>query len=92
VSRLKLSKFGAGFLSGVIITDTETNKNVELMAMQLKALIRDPESGTFPHGGYDQEGDVITVYHDDDREKHEVSFTLEELNETLEGAIANGKN
>lgn len=84
MSRLGL-KVNGSFLGNVlIITDNETNKNIEVMAKQLQGLVHSSKStGSFPHGGWDKNGESITIYHDEDRDKHEVTFTMKELGELL---------
>jgi hypothetical protein len=67
-----------------IIYDTKKNKNVELMAMQFNAMMnrietKDRDYGSFPHGGFDISDETVTIYHDDNRKKHEVILSIEEL-------------
>lgn len=48
------------------------------MTLQLKGIVNsDRSTGSLPHGGWDKNGETITVYHDDEREKHEVTFTMQ---------------
>lgn len=80
MSRLSLKVVGSFMGNCLIITDNETNKNIEVMALQLQSILRSEKStGTLPHGNWHIEGDKITIYHDEDQENHEVSFTLAEL-------------
>lgn len=84
MSRLSLKVVGSFLGNCLIITDNETGKNIEVMALQLKGIVNDERStGSLPHGGWDKEGEKITIHHDDDREQHEVTFTLQELGELL---------
>lgn len=84
MNRLSLKVVGSFMGNCLIITDNETNKNIELMALQLKGIVNsDKSTGSLPHGGWDKEGEKITVYHDDDTEQHEVTFTMQELGELL---------
>jgi len=69
----------------VIITDKETSKNVELMSVQLKGmLMSDRNLGGFPHADWVKEGESFTVYHNDNQDKHEITFTESELLEALQ--------
>lgn len=84
MSRLSLKVVGSFLGNCLIITDNETNKNIEVMALQLKGIVSsDRSTGSLPHGGWDKNGEEITVYHDDDRELHEVTFTMQELGELI---------
>lgn len=84
MSRLALKVVGSFLGNCLIITDQETNKSIEVMALQLKGIVGGSKtSGSLPHGGYEVDGDNITIYHDDDREHHEVTFTMQELGELL---------
>lgn len=84
MSRLSLKVVGSFMGNCLIITDNETNKNIEVMALQLKGVVNSERStGSFPHGGWDKEGESITIYHDDDRNQHEVTFTMQEIDELL---------
>lgn len=75
----------------LIITDTTTKKNIEMMRIQADAILRNYENdrcyGSFPHGGYEIEEEMITIYHDSEREEHEIKINLEDLLDILE----NGK-
>lgn len=66
-----------------VITDTSTNKNVEIMKVQVNSILRkykdNCNSGSFPHGGYDIEGEMITIYHDSERDKHEIEIDIIDL-------------
>jgi hypothetical protein len=85
MSRLNLKVVGSFLGNCLIITDNETNKNAEVMALQLKGILNsDKSTGSLPHGGWDKSGDKITIYHDDERDKHEVTFTMQELGELLQ--------
>lgn len=66
-----------------VITETETGKNVEVMAAQLSGMIKRGGDGSLPHGGYSVANSVVSIWHDEDREQHEVSFTYEELDQLL---------
>lgn len=84
MSRLSLKVVGSFMGNCLIITENETGKNVEVMALQLKGMLNaDRSTGSLPHGGWDKDGEEITIYHDDDREKHEVTFTMKELGELI---------
>lgn len=84
---LKVVDHPLSFLMGgcFIITDTETNKNVEIMAVQLKGIISTSKgSSSLPHAGWERDGKHVTIYHDEDRENHEVSFTLKEMEAAMD--------
>ena len=82
MSRLALKIVRSPFGNCLIITDTETGKNIEIMSLQLQGIAKtERNTGSLPHGGWDKDGDEITVYHDDDRDNHEVTFTIAELNQ-----------
>lgn len=67
-----------------IITDNETGKNIEVMAAQLQGIANSSRStGSLPHGSWDKNDEQITIYHDDDRNKHEVTFTMKEFKDLL---------
>ncbi|MEC3455332.1 hypothetical protein [Bacillus thuringiensis] len=84
MSRLSLRVVGSIMGNCLIITDNETEKNVEVMALQLKGILGSEQStGELPHAGWTKEGEQITIYHDDERDKHEVTFTLQELGELI---------
>lgn len=84
MNRLSLKVVGSFLGNCLIITDNETNKNIEVMTLQLKGIVNsDRSTGSLPHGGWDKNGETITVYHDDEREKHEVTFTMQELGELI---------
>ncbi len=84
MNRLSLKIVGSFLGDCLIITDNETSKNIEVMALQLKGIVGSNEnSGELPHAGWDKNGEEITIYHDDDRENHEVTFTLQELGELI---------
>jgi hypothetical protein len=84
MSRLSLKIVGSILGNCLIITDNETNKNIEIMALQLKSIVKSGKNtGSLPHGEWDKDGENITVYHDDDRELHEVTFTIQELGELI---------
>lgn len=67
----------------LVVTDTTTNKNVEFMRVQGNSIIRRYEDnccgGSFPHGGYDIYGEMITIYHDSDRENHEIEIGIKDF-------------
>ena len=80
MSRISLKIVRSFIGSCIIITDNETSKSVEVMSAQLQAVINtNRTNGSFPHGGWDKDNDLITIYHDEDRILHEVSFTAEEI-------------
>lgn len=84
MKKLSLKVVGSFMGNCLIVTDNESNKNIELMALQLKGIVNsDRSTGSLPHGGWDKEGENITVYHDDDRDQHEVTFTMQELGELI---------
>ena len=84
MSRLSLKVVGSFLGNALIITDNETNKNIEVMAVQLKGIVgSDRDSGELPHAGWHKDGEEITIYHDDDRDSHEVTFTMQELGEII---------
>lgn len=84
MNRLSIKIVGSFMGNGLIITDNETNKNIEIMALQLRGVLNSNRStGSLPHGGWNKEDERITVYHDDDTEHHEVTFTMQELGELL---------
>lgn len=84
MSRLSLKVVGSFMGNCLIITDNEEGKNIEVMALQLKGIVASGRTtGSLPHGGWDKEGDNITIYHDDERDKHEVTFTMQELGELI---------
>jgi hypothetical protein len=75
----------------LLIRNQHTGKNIEIMLMQFKAMLnrvktKDADSGSFPHGGFTVEEDGVTVYHDDDRSKHEISLTVGQLTEISKSA------
>ena len=83
---MKVADHPLAFLMGgcFIITDKETGKTVEVMAMQLRGIIGEVKgSGSLPHGGWERDGEQVVIYHDEDRDKHEVSFTLKEMEEAM---------
>lgn len=53
-----------------VITDTSTNKNIELMRVQANSILKRFSigcmSGSFPHGNYSILEDVVNIYHDID--------------------------
>lgn len=84
MSRISLKVVRSFLGNCLIITDNETEKNIEVMALQLKGIVNsDRDTGELPHAGWDKEGENITIYHDDDKEKHEVTFTMQELGELI---------
>ncbi len=84
MSRLSLRVVGSILGNCLIITDNDTGKNIEVMAVQLKGIVgSERESGELPHAGWYKEEESITIYHDDDRENHEVRFTMQELGELI---------
>lgn len=84
MSRLGLKIVGSFMGNCLLIRDNKTNKDIEIMAMQLNGIIKsDRSTGSLPHGGWDKDGEKITIYHDDDRAKHEVTFTMQELGELI---------
>jgi len=84
MSRLSLKIVGSFMGNCLIISDNETNKNIEVMAMQLKGIVNsNKNTGSIPHGGWDKNGEKITIYHDDDTDLHEVTFTMQELGELI---------
>jgi len=88
MGKLEIEKV-ASFLGPVIlIKDTETGKNVEIMGAQLSPAFGGRTTATLPHGGWDIEDGVITIYHDEDRKKHEIICTIKELEEAILGAYA----
>ena len=72
----------------LIITDTSTNKNVEIMKIQADLILRSYKNnrqyGSFPHGGYKIDGEMITIYHDSERDKHEIEIDIKDLLSILE--------
>jgi hypothetical protein len=69
-----------------IINDTITGKNVEIMGLQFAAMVqrtitKDKDYGSFPHGGFNISEDVVTIYHDGDRDNHEVILTINKVKE-----------
>lgn len=84
MNRLSLKVVGSFMGNCLIITDNETNKSVEVMALQLNSIVgANRNTGSLPHGGWDKDGESITIYHDEDRDEHEVTFTMQELASTL---------
>ena len=75
----------------LIITDTSTNKNIEIMKIQADLILRSYKNnrqyGSFPHGGYEIDGEMITIYHDSERNKHEIEIDIRDLHDIIE----NGK-
>ena len=67
----------------LIITDTSTNKNVEIMKIQADLILRNYKNnrqyGSFPHGGYEINGEMVTIYHDSERDKHEIEIDIRDL-------------
>ena len=67
----------------LIITDTSTNKNITIMKVQadliLRSYINNRCCGSFTHGGYDIDGEMITIYHDSERDKHEIEIDIRDL-------------
>lgn len=85
MKRLSLKVVGSFVGNCLIITDNTTGKNVEVMSLQLAGVIKSDRScGSFPHGGWEKDGESITIYHDDDKENHEVTFTILELEDLLQ--------
>ena len=72
----------------LIITDTSTNKNIEIMKVQADLILRSYKNnrqyGSFPHGGYEIDGEMITIYHDLKRDKHEIEIDIRDLLSILE--------
>lgn len=84
MNRLSLKVVGSFMGNCLIVIDNEANKSIEVMALQLKTIVNsDRTTGSLPHGGWIVEGENITVYHDEERKKHEVTFTMQELGELL---------
>ena len=84
MKRLSLKIVGSFLGNVLIITDNETGKSIEAMAAQVVGADKSNKTmGSIPHGGWDKEGDKLTFYHDEDRENHEVTFTMDELGELL---------
>ena len=75
----------------LIITDTSTNKNIEIMKIQADLILRSYKNnrqyGSFPHGGYEINKEMITIYHDSERDKHEIEIDIRDLHDIIE----NGK-
>lgn len=67
----------------LFVTDITTNKNVEFMRVQGNSILRKYDNnccgGSFPHGGFDVCGENIIIYHDSDRENHEIEITINDL-------------
>ena len=72
----------------LIITDVSTNKNVEIMKIQANLILRSYKNnrqyGSFPHGGYEINEEMITIYHDSERDKHEIEIDIKDLLSILE--------
>ena len=72
----------------LIITDTSTNKNIEIMKVQADLILRNYINnrccGSFPHGGYEINKEMITIYHDSERDKHEIKINIRDLQDILE--------
>ena len=84
MSRLSLDIVKSFLGACLIIKDNETGKSAEIMAMQLQSFNRSGDTtGSLPHGGIHRDGDNITVHHDEDRENHEVTFTMKEIVELV---------
>lgn len=84
MTRLSLKVVGSFMGNCLILTDNVAGKSIEIMVKQLQAVANtDRETGSLPHGGWDKDGENITVYHDDNRGQHEVTFTIAELEELL---------
>lgn len=84
-NRLNLQITGSPMGNCLIITDNQTNTTIEVMALQLKGIVNtDETTGELPHGGWDKDGQQITIYHDEDKHKHGVTFTMQELGALLE--------
>lgn len=88
MSKLEIKKVSSFMGPCILIKDTETGKNVEIMGVQLTAVFGGRTTATLPHGGYDVEDGVVTIYHDEDREKHEIICTIKELEEAILEAYA----
>ena len=75
----------------LIITDTSTNKNIEIMKIQADLILRSYKNnrqyGSFPHGGYEINEEMVTIYHDSERDKHEIEIDIKDLHDI----IKNGK-
>lgn len=83
MNRLSLKIVGSFLGNCLIITDNQTNNNIEVMVKQLQGISRSGEStGTLPHANWYKEEEIITIYHDDG-DNHKVSFTLEELSKLI---------
>ncbi|MCY7865939.1 hypothetical protein [Bacillus atrophaeus] len=86
MSRLTLKTVPSITGNCLIITDNTTGKNVEIMAAQMRRIVSSVQStGSMPHGGWkkEEEKEKITIYHNDNRDKHEVTFSIDELLELL---------
>jgi hypothetical protein len=75
----------------LLIRNQHSGKNVEIMLMQFKAMLnrvktKDEDSGSFPHGGFTVEDDGVTIFHDGNRTKHEISLTVVQLTEIAKAA------
>ncbi|MFF2532389.1 hypothetical protein ACFVS2_26105 [Brevibacillus sp. NPDC058079] len=84
MSRLSVKVVGSFLGNCLVITDSHSKKYIEIMAVQLKGIMGGSRtSGSLPHGGYEVDGENITIYHDENRAQHEVTFTMKELEEAL---------
>lgn len=67
----------------LIITDTTTNSNVELMRVQANAILKRYMSGkmngTFSHANYSINEDIISIYHDKNTKNHNIEITILDL-------------
>lgn len=67
----------------LVITDTSTNKNIELMRVQANSILKRFSigcmSGSFPHGNYSILEDVVNLYHDKDTENHDIDISVADL-------------
>jgi hypothetical protein len=81
MKRLSLKVVGSFLGNCLIITDNE----VEVMALQLKGIMNsDRNTDSLSHGGWDKNGENIAEYHDEDRDCHEATFTIQELGELIQ--------
>lgn len=67
-----------------IVEDQNTGKNIEIMELQLNAIIStDRDRGSLPHADWTKEGNSINIVHHGKPERRNITFTVAEIQEAL---------
>ncbi|MEO2202311.1 hypothetical protein ABGV42_00990 [Paenibacillus pabuli] len=68
-----------------IIEDQNTGRNVEVMELQINAIIStDRDMGSLPHADWSKDGNSINIVHHGKPERRNITFTVEDFYSALE--------